>query len=295
MDRSLKILCDLVETQSFTETARRHYLTQSAISQHLKALEAKFGHRLLERRPKHLTLTRPGQLVYEAAQDILWRYQRLARVLERPPADVAGVLRVAASLTVGLYELPPHLAHFLRDYPGVDLKLHYLQSPDVYEAVLKDQADLGLVAFPEPHPHLTIHLLKKDHLVVILPAKHPWARLKRIRLKQLHGQPCIALHPGSAMRRAIDRLLQAAHVHVPIVHAFDNLELIKRAVEVEAGFAIVPRKTVIGEVRTGTLRQLEIAEGPFDHPVGILTRRGAARSAAAQKLIGALLSATPTP
>lgn len=290
MDRSLKIFCDLVETHSFTETGRRNYLTQSAVSQHLKALETKFGHRLIERHHRQLSLTRSGQLVYEAAQDILWRYQRLARLLERPSTVISGTLRIAASLTVGLYELPSHLSAFLRQHPGVDLKLDYLQPSEVYDAVLKDVADLGLVAYPEPHPHLIIHLFKKDRLAVILPAKHPWARLKRISLKRLHGQPFVAMAAGLPMRRAIDRLFKEAHIHAPVVHEFDNVELIKRAVEVASGFSIVPRKAITAELAAGTLAQLDIAEGPVEHPIGILTRKGAARSPSAQQLITALLS-----
>lgn len=290
MDRSLRIFCDLVDTQSFTETGRRNYLTQSAVSQHLKALEVKFGHRLIERNHRQLTLTRAGTLVYEAAQDILWRYVRLGRLLERPPTEISGTLRIAASLLVGLYELPPYLARFIRQYPSVELKLNYLNASGIYEAILKDEAALGLVEFPEPHPHLMIHLFKKDRLVVILPPKHPWARLKKISLKRLYGQPWITLQSGLPMRKAIDKIFKQAQVRPNVAHEFDNVELIKRAVEVELGFSIVPKKTVQGEVQAGTLTQLELVEGPFEHPIGILTRKNAERPLAAQKLITGLLS-----
>lgn len=290
MDRSLKIFCDLVETQSFTETGRRNFLTQSAISQHLKALEARFSRQLLERHGRQMALTRSGQLLYEGAKDILWRYQRVERLLQHPPGEVTGTLRIVASLMVGLYELPTHMAEFLRRYPAVDLQLNYLQSSEVYHAVLQGQADLGLVAFPEPHQHLTIHLFKKDRIVAIFPGKHPWARMKRLGLSRLHGQPFVAMQTGSPVRRAVDRLLKDAGTQVHIVHEFDNVELVKRAVEVGVGCALVPRKTVANEVRAGTLSQLELVGGPFEQPVGILTRKGAERSAPVQRLIAALLS-----
>lgn len=291
MIRSLRIFCDLVESQSFTETGRRNYLTQSAVSQHLKSLEEKFGHRLIERGHRQITTTAPGRLVYESAQDILWRYRRLERMLERPAKEVSGPLHIAASVTVGLYELPPYLTDFIKRYPKVDLKLTYLRDRDVYEAVLAGQANVGLVPFPEPHPRLTIQLFKKDRLVIIIPPTHPWwSARKRISLKQLDTQPFIGMHAGSPTRRAVDRIFEQAKVHPNLIHEFDNIELIKRAVEVASGFSIVPRKTVTNEIQSGTLKQLEMIEGPFEHPVGIVTRKSAERSPAAQKLITALLS-----
>ena len=290
MIRSLQILCDLVETQSFTETGQRHSLTQPAVSQHLKGLENKFGHRLLERRHRHLALTPAGRVVYETAQDILWRYHRLERVLEKPHKDVSGAIRLVASLTVGLYELPPYLTAYLKQFPKVDMQLNYLPPSEVYDAVLTNHADVGFVAFPEPHPQLMIHLFKKDRLVVVLPRRHPWATRRRISLKRLAKQPFIAMQLGSPMRKAVDHVFEQARVHAHVVHEFDNLELVKRAVEVGWGLSIVPRHTITGEMLANTLIPLEIEEGPFEHPVGIVTRRQAERSLATQKLITLFLS-----
>ena len=290
MIRSLQIFCDLVETQSFTETGRRNFLTQSAVSQHLKALEARFGHRLLDRGRRQFALTPAGRMVLESAQDILWRYRRLETALQRPPKEISGTLRIAATLTVGLYELPPYLTAFLRRYPNVDLKLTYLRVLEIYQAVLGNDADVGLVPFPEPHPGLIIQIFKKDRLVVIVPPNHPWATVKRISLKRLAEQPFIAFQAGLSIRQALDRVFAQAHVQLHTAYTFDNVELIKRAVEVGLGVAIVPRKTVASETLTKTLHQLEVQEGPLEHPMGILTRKHAQRPVPAQKLITALMA-----
>ncbi|MBI4342721.1 MAG: LysR family transcriptional regulator [Candidatus Omnitrophica bacterium] len=295
MIRSLRLFCDLVETRSFTTTGRRHYMTQSAVSQHLKALEAKLGHRLIERDRRHLAVTAHGRLVYDAAQEILWRYQQLERALAKPAKEVSGALRIAASLTVGLYVLPPYLTDFFRQYPRVDLRVTYLEVPEVYDAVLTRHADVGLVAFPEPHPQLIIQQFVRDRLVVIVPPTHPWAKLKRISLKRLNGQPFIAMQRGSLMRRAVDRIFERAQVDVGILHEFDNIELIKRAVEVRSGLAIVPLKTITTEIQAGTLKPLDVVEGPLQHPIGILTVRHHERSPATQKLITSLLAPEPVP
>ena len=187
MLRSLRIFCDVVQTQSFAEAARRNYLTPSAVSQHLKALEVQLGHRLIERGRRQVRLTRAGALLLEASQDILERYKQFENTLKQPMTEVTGQLRVGSIYTVGLYELPRYTPIFLKRYPKVDLFLTYLKSVEIYEAVLADRIEVGIVDYPKPHPQLTIVPFRKERVVLIVPPKHPWAAKKRVRLAQLHG------------------------------------------------------------------------------------------------------------
>ena len=286
MIRSLRIFCDLVTTQSFTEAAQRNYLTQSAVSHHLKALEEKFGHRLVERGRQQVRLTRAGVLVLEASQDILRRYEQLEHALKEPTSEVVGRLRVGSIYTVGLYDLPRYTATFLKRYPKVDLLLTYLKDIEVYEAVLTDRIDVGIVDYPKPHPQLAISLFKKERIVLIVPPKHPWATKKQLRLAQLHGQPFIV--PQAEF--PVDEIFRKTDIRVKVVHAFDNIEITKRAVEVGLGLALVPRITVVDEVQRGRLKALNLTGGPFERPIGILTRKRAELSLPARKFIDLLIA-----
>ena len=288
MLRSLRIFCDLVETGSFTETAHRNYLTQSAISQHLKALEGKLGHPLLERHHHQAVITPSGTLVYDAAQEILKRYGQLEAALRQTPKrEVAGTVRVGSVYTAGFYKLPGYVKHFLKRYPKVDLLLSYLKDSEVYQGVLDERLDLGIVDDPRPHPHLTVTPFTKERIVLVVPPKHPWARKRQVSLEQLSGQPFILLaHDGSTMKD----LLRQAHVRVKIVHLLDNIEIVKRAVEVGSGLALVPEIAVADEAKVGRLKPLELAEGPIERTIGIVARKGAALSVPAQKFVQTLLS-----
>ena len=286
MIHSLRIFRDLVITQSFTEAAHRNYLTQSAVSHHLKALEEKFGHRLVERGRQQVRLTRTGALVLEASQDILKRYDQLEHALKQPTTEVTGRLRVGSIYTVGLYELPQQTTTFLKRYPKVDLLLTYLKDTEVYEAVLADRIEVGIVDYPKPHPQLTITLLKQERVVLIVPPTHPWATKKRIRLVQLHGQPFIV----PLAEFPVDEILRKTDIRVQVMHAFDNIEITKRAVEVGLGLALVPSITVVHEVHTGRLKALDLAEGPFERPIGMLTRKRAELSLPARKFIDLLVT-----
>jgi DNA-binding transcriptional LysR family regulator len=286
MIRSFRIFCDLVATQSFTEAARRNYLTQSALSHRLKALEEKFGQRLVERGRRRIRLTRAGVLLLEAGQDILRRYEQFEQALKTPVTEVAGRLRVGSIYTVGLYALPRYTTTFLKRYPKVDLQLTYLKDTEVYEAVLADRIEVGIVDYPKPHPQLMITLFKKERIALIVPPTHPWAGRQQIRLAQLHGQPFIV--PQAEF--PVDEILRNTDIRVKVVHAFDNIEITKRAVEAGLGLALVPRITVADEVQLGRLKALDLAGGPFERPIGLLTRRRAELSMPARKLIDLLVA-----
>lgn len=286
MIRSLRLFRDLVQTQSFTEAARLNYLTQSAVSHRLKALEEQFGHRLVERGHREIRLTRTGVLLLEASQDILRRYEQFENALKAPTTEIAGRLRVGSIYTTGLYQLPRYTTTFVTRYPKVDLSLTYLKDVEVYEAVLADRIEVGIVDYPKPDPRLRITLFKQERVALIVPSKHPWAGRKRIRLAQLHGQPFIA--PQAEF--PVDEILRKTNIRVKVVHAFDNIEITKRAVEVGLGLALVPRITIVDELQRGKLKALDLAEGPFERPIGILTRKQAELSLPARKFIDLLLA-----
>lgn len=287
--RSLRIFCDLVTTQSFTKAAQLNYLTQSAVSHHVKALEEQFGRPLVERGRRTIRLTRAGSLLLDASQDILRRYAQLEQALKAPVTEVAGRLRVGSIYTVGLYELPRYTSAFLKRYPKVDLLLTYLKSAQVYEAVLADRIEVGIVDYPKPDPQLTIIPFKQERIVLIVPPGHPWAMKRRIRLAQLHDQPFIV--PEAEF--PVEEILRKTNIRVKVMHAFDNIEITKRAVEAGSGLALVPQVTVADEVRYGKLKALELADGPFERPIALITRKRAELSLPAQKFV-ALLLGSPT-
>lgn len=281
---SFRLFRDIVNTQSFTKAAHLNYVTQSAASHHLKALEDKFGSQLIERGGNQIRLTRTGALVLEAAKDILKRYEELEGSLKTPTTEVSGRLHVGCTYTIGLYELPQLTTSFLTLYPKVDLMLAYLKDTKVYEAVLGEHTEVGIVDSPKVDPRLTITPFKKEPLVLIASANHPWASKKRVRLAQLHGEPFIV----QQAEFPVDDIFRKTKIRVKVVHAFENIEITKRAVEIGLGLAIVPRVAIIDEVKSGKLKAIEFSEGPFERRIAIITRKRAALSLPARKFIDLL-------
>jgi DNA-binding transcriptional LysR family regulator len=258
---SLKVFCDLAETESFTKAAQINNVTQSAVSQQISSLEHQFKSLLIERSKKKFRLTREGQVLYEYSKQIIQSYDSLHNRLQEIKDIISGTIRVATIYSIGLHDLPPYLKKFLKLFATVNVHVEYRRANQVYDDVLSNVVDLGLVAYPTKDPKLELVPLRRDSLVVICHPQHPLAKNKSIKLAQLTGQKFISFEPDIPTRKAIDKILKEHGVVVDTVMEFDNIETVKRAVEIEAGVSIVPQATIAQEVAKQTLCELRI-EGP---------------------------------
>jgi DNA-binding transcriptional LysR family regulator len=157
-----KVFRDLAETASFSQAAQLNGITQSAVSQQVKALEKRHGVRLIERGKKSFSLTAEGVVFLGASREILGVVDGLERRLRELSEVISGDLPLAAVLSVGLHELPPFTRQFTRLYPQVKIRTDYLRSAEVYAAVLAGRAEAGLVAFPAPRRGLESEVLWRD-------------------------------------------------------------------------------------------------------------------------------------
>ncbi len=293
---SLRLFVDLDETKSFSKTAERHFVSQSAVSQRIRGLETLFGHTLVERgkgRPG-ATFTEAGMRLLAGARDLLARADALKREMAELNDGVAGSLRVATVYSIGLHVLPPGLSAFYAAYPLVNVRVEYLRTDRIYEALLAGAIDLGIAACPRATPQIEVVPLADEPMTLILPPDHPLAAREIVPLDALHGLPFIAFDPDIPTRRIIDERLRANGVVVNVVQAFDNIETIKRVVEIGLGIAIVPEPTVRREVRDGTLVARFLDGEAFTRPTGILLRKGRAKSNALVRFVETLTSRTNT-
>lgn len=143
---TLRLFCALAETRSFTRTADLNYVTQSAITQMLHALERAAGQPLATRRPFKLTLA--GHHFYQHAREILRLFARMEQALQAAGDAAAGAIELAACHSIGLHQLPPVLARFQRAHPRVEIRVRYGFIDRVHAQVQANEVDLGLVYYP---------------------------------------------------------------------------------------------------------------------------------------------------
>jgi len=289
---SLKVFCDLAETESFTKAAQINSVTQSAVSQQISALERAFKSLLIERSKKKFRLTREGQVLYDYSKQIIQTYESLHSRLQELKDIISGTIRVATIYSIGLHDLPPYIKRFMKSYPTVNIHVEYRRANQVYEDVLSNVVDLGLVAYPVRDSKLEIVPLRKEQLILIAHPQHPFAKQKSIKLKALAGQKVISFEPDIPTRKALDKILKEHDVEVNHVMEFDNVETVKRAVEIDAGISIVPQGTVTQEIAKQTLIAVTIEDGEFYRPLAAIFKKNKVLSPAMKQFL-AILKETP--
>ncbi len=292
---TLKVFCDLSETESFTKAAQINDITQSAVSQQIRSLENQFRATLIERSKKKFRLTREGQILYEHSKQIIQTYDMLRAQLQELRDVVSGTLRVATIYSIGLYDLPPYLKRFLKTHRTVNVHVEYHRANRVYDDVLSNVCDVGLVAFAVKESRLEVVPLWRDKLVLVCSPRHPLASRESLPLSALRGERFISFEPDIPTRRAIDKALRAESVEVQHVMEVDNIETVKRAVEIELGVSIIPQSTVSTEVRNGILAQVEIAGADFARPVSAILKKSKVLSPAMKQFISILKEPKPAP
>lgn len=289
---SLKVFCDLAETESFTKAAQINSVTQSAVSQTISALERQFKSLLIERSKKNFRLTPEGEVLYDYSKRILQGYDALHSKLQELEGVISGNIRVATIYSIGLHVLPPYMKKFLKTHPTVNVHVEYRRANQVAEDVLGNVVDLGLIAFPARDAKLEIIPIKKEPMVLICHPQHALAKHKSLKTKALNGAKFIGFEADIPTRKAVDRVFKDAGVNVDYVMQFDNVETVKRAVEIDSGVAIVPEATIRQEVGNQTLVAVELEDGDFTRPLAIIYKKTRVLSPAMKKFV-ALLKENP--
>lgn len=285
---NFKIFADLVETKSFSKSAKLNGITQSAVSQQARAMERHFKTLLIDRSQKQFQLTREGQRVYDAAKEMLHTYEKLLSELQEMKKVISGTIRISTIYSIGLHELPPFIKKFLHDFPSVNVRVEYRRSNLVYEDILHNAVDFGLVAFPVKQRQIEVLPFRNDHLVLIAHPQHPIAKRAEIEIKDLTAQKFIGFDPDIPTRKAVDQIFREHKLEIEPVMEFDNIETVKRAVEIDHGIAIVPLATVLQEQKQGTLAVLPFKGKEFTRPLAILHRKGRVLTPAMKKFIETL-------
>ena len=285
---NFKIFSDLVESQSFSRAAKLNGVTQSAVSQQLRSMERHFNVLIVDRSQKQFRLTREGHKLYDSAKEILHRYEKLISELQEMRKVISGTIHISTIYSIGLHELPPYITAFLKEFPSVNVRVEYRRSNLVYEDILQNAVDLGLVAYPVKMRQLEVLPFQEDRLVLICNPAHALSERKTIEIKDLAGFKVIGFDQDIPTRKATDQIFRDAKLDIEPVMEFDNIETVKRAVEIDAGVAIVPQATVLQEVRQGLLCAIQLRGKQFTRPLGIIHRKGRVLTPAMKKFIACL-------
>jgi DNA-binding transcriptional LysR family regulator len=269
----LRMYCDLVELRSFSKVAEKHIVSQSAISQQLAKLETAHKCQFVLRQKRPFDLTPAGQLFYDSCKDMLVRYEQFKSELAELQKASTDRINLAAIFSIGMHSLPPYLKKFMSRYPHVNVHVEYCNSIHIRELVLQGSVDIGLVAVPKRDRNLEVYEFESEPLVVVCSPEHPLSRENTVDIGKLALHKFIAFEKSVPTRELIDHLLAQSNVTVRPVMEFDNIETVKRAVEINSGISILPRTAISQELTNGTLKAISFADANFVRPTGIIVRK----------------------
>ena len=264
---------DIAQNRSVSKAAKLNGISQSAASQAIQELERELDIFLFDRSTRPLTVTPAGRLYLEYCRDVLRRHEELEISLTSLKKEAHGTVRLAAIYSVGLSEMSDIEASFGERFPDAQLFVEYLRPERVWEAVIEDRADLGLMSYAESSREVVALPWREEEMVVAIGPDHALAHRKSVSASALAGEPFIGFDADLPIQSQIERYLRDHKVTVELTLHFDNIEMIKQAVAHGAGISLMPLRVMREDLRQGRLIALRLNPPDLYRPVRIVHRR----------------------
>ena len=286
---NLKLFRDIAQTKSISRGATLNEISQSAASQYMQEMERRLGVTLLDRTTRPLALTPAGKLFFDLCRDVLRREEQFQMQLDNLKGLVEGAVRVASIYSIGLSEMSRLQDEFAARFPHAQLHVDYLRPDKVYEALLADQADLGLVSYPVGTKDLAVIPWREEEMAVAAPPSHPLAKKKVLVPADLNGQEFVGFDEELMIRRELDHFFREQGIEIQLAMQFDNIQMIKEAVALGSGISILPARTMQAEIAQGRLVSIPLHAPELVRPVGIVHRKRKRFSHAVESFLELLL------
>jgi DNA-binding transcriptional LysR family regulator len=269
----LKLFRDIALARNVSHGAEVCGVSQSAASQYLHETERLLGVQLLDRSTRPIELTEAGRLYYEFCRDVLRRREEFEESLDKLKGRVQGTVRVAAIYSVGLSDMSRLERELSRRMPAAVLQVEYLRPEKVYDAVLTDQADLGLVSYPESNREIAAIPWREEQMMVAAAPSHPLASRKSLDLADLAQQSFVAFDDELRVGREVKRYIRDSGTQLNVVMHFDNIQTMKEAVVLGSSISIMPVRVLRNDIEQGRLVAIPIQGCTLVRPLGIIHRR----------------------
>jgi len=270
---NLRLIRDVAQLRSVSKAAQLNEISQSAASQTVTDLERDLGVILFDRSTRPINATAAGKIYLNFCRDVLRRQEELQSELDVLRTKLNGVARIAAIYSVGLSEMSRIEARFRTRFPEAELEISYLRPQRVWEAVERDEADLGLMSYAESSREILALPWRQEEMVVAVAPKHRLSRRASVRAIEIAGEAFIGFDDDLPIQSQIERYLRDHKVNVEIALHFDNLQMIKEAVAHRAGISILPRRVMLDDLKAGRLIALPLNPPELFRPLYIIHRR----------------------
>ena len=237
----------VAKARSFTQAAREVGVTQAGLSRQVQRLEDELGVALFEREEGRLELTEAGRRAHAFAQETVSRHRELVRSLSRRPEALHGALSIAASTTPGEFLVPELVGSFTSRYPGVQPQVSISDSTLVLEKVREGKAEIGFTGVLARVRGLQHDVVAADEIILVVPARHPFASRKSVALADLEGQVFVEREDGSGTLKTVHQILAGHGKALPphrVAMALTSIQAVLMGVERGHGVGWVSSRAV---------------------------------------------------
>src|ERR1051326_3508433 len=290
--RQLRAFATLARTGSFTLAAKELFLSQSAVSHSMKALEQDVGCRLFDRVGKKVLLTQAGEQLLHHAQKILSEMGEARESLHHLGKWGRSQLRVGASPTACQYILPAVLREFKETFPQCLIRVEPGDTPEAIELLRENRGELALALEPKHEERLEFHPLFTDEMVFLVSPKHPWALAERVTREEIPRQHYILYNKNSYTFRMVEDYFKGEEMVLNTVIEFGSMDAIKELVKLGLGVSILAPWIAQDELQEKSLVSLPLGRRKLKRTWGVLHWKGRRLSLAEETFMGLCRSVT---
>jgi DNA-binding transcriptional LysR family regulator len=280
----VRVFVAVARYNSFTHAAEELRVSQPYVSGQISALEASLGLQLFNRIGRKAYLSEAGKIYFPYAKGVLDNLKNAERSLEEFRGLVIGHVTIAASSTPGAYILPGLLRQFVKDYPGVELTIQIKDKLHVEQLLLKQQAELGVVASARVSQKLVDEVLAVDKLLLVVSNSHRWATACSVSIHEIEQECLIVRERSSGTRILIEEELKNVNAHPFARLEFSSNDAIKEAVAEGLGIAFLSERTVRTDIALGRIVSVPLATPCITRTISLCTLQGQKLSPAAAVL-----------
>ena len=257
---SLIVFHEVAKHKSFSKAAEELFISQPAVTKHIKELERKIGMGLIQRRRGGFSLTEGGKILFKYTHKISSHLMEIENLLENLKKDYQGILKIGTTESYSKGLMPKLLSGFQASCPFMKIALDVGNSEEIEKSLLVYKSDLVLIAVTKKTSRFESIPFLKEELVLIVSPNHPLVKRKTVSLKELERYPMIIRAKGSTTRRIILQAFKEVGIHPsPLIEAGSS-EFIKQWVSAGKGVSIIVKRTVEDEERRKIIKTIPLLE-----------------------------------
>jgi DNA-binding transcriptional LysR family regulator len=260
---SLLVFHEVAKHRSFSKAAEELFISQPAVTKHIKGLELRVGMGLIQRRRGGFALTEAGKILFKYSHKISSHLMDAENLLENLKKDYRGTLRIGTTESYSKGLMPKLLSGFQASFPFMKIALDVGNSEEIEKGLLIYKNDLGLIAMTKASPRFESIPFLKEELVLIVSPSHPLAKEQVVSLKELERYPLIIRAKGSTTRKIILQAFKEVGIHPSLLIEAGSSEFIKQWVSEGKGVSIIVKRAVEDEEKRRIIKTIPLLEKLF--------------------------------